>query len=56
MPEFFETGLGRDYYQRTLPELIRAINRLAQAIEMQEERIVKESKNHEKRLGDERTN
>lgn len=44
MPEFFETGLGRDYYQRTLPELIRAINRLAFAIEMQEERIAKSKK------------
>ncbi len=41
-PEFFETGMGREYYQVTLPELVRAVNRLAAAIEAQEDRIRKE--------------
>jgi len=33
MPEFFETPIGRTYYEHTLPELIKAINRFAKAID-----------------------
>lgn len=41
-PQFFETGMGQEFYQVTLPALIRAINRLAAAIEAQEDRKKKE--------------
>ena len=33
MPEFFETPMGRTYYEYTLPELVKAMNRLAKAID-----------------------
>ncbi len=32
-PEFFQTGMGRKFYEADVPELINAINRLAAAVE-----------------------
>jgi hypothetical protein len=32
-PEFFQTRLGRQFYERTLPELVRQVERLAAAVE-----------------------
>jgi len=34
-PQFHETGYGRTFFQSQLPNLIKAINRLAEAIEKQ---------------------
>jgi len=34
-PEFFQTGMGRKFYEADVPKLIEAINRLATAIEKQ---------------------
>lgn len=42
-PEFHQTDMGKRYYGATLPSLVMAINRLAQAIEE-----ANESKNAEK--------
>lgn len=33
MPEFFETGMGRKFYESTVPELANAVKRLAVATE-----------------------
>ena len=33
MPQFHETGYGRTFFESRLPSLIKAINRLAKAIE-----------------------
>lgn len=33
MVDFFKTGMGRTYYESTLPGLVKAITRLAVAIE-----------------------
>lgn len=40
-PEFFQTPMGRHYYERQLPEQIKAMNRLAEAIEKQNESSTK---------------
>lgn len=32
-PDFFQTGMGRKFYEADVPELIKAINRLAAAVE-----------------------
>jgi hypothetical protein len=32
-PQFHDTGYGRKFFERDLPELINAINRLANAVE-----------------------
>ena len=32
-PEFYQTGMGRKFFDSDLPELIKAIDRLAEAIE-----------------------
>lgn len=32
-PQFFETNMGRTFYDGTLPRLVKAIDRLAKAIE-----------------------
>lgn len=32
-PDFFQTGMGRKHYEHDIPELIKAVNRLAEAIE-----------------------
>ena len=29
MTEFFQTGMGRDFYEHTIPALVKAINTLA---------------------------
>lgn len=36
-PQFFQTGYGRTYFEHQLPEQIKAMNRLAAAIEKQNE-------------------
>ena len=35
MPDFHQTGYGRDFFSHQLPELIKSINRLSEAIETQ---------------------
>ena len=44
-PQFHETGYGRTFFQSQLPNLIKAINRLADAMEKQNELIQEEKKN-----------
>ena len=44
-PQFHETGYGRTFFQSQLPNLIRAINRLADAMEKQNELKEEEKKN-----------
>ena len=36
-PQFFQTQMGHKYYQSDLPRQIKAMNRLAEAIEKQNE-------------------
>ena len=36
-PQFHETGYGRTFFQSQLPNLIKALNRLADAMEKQNE-------------------
>ena len=36
-PQFFETGYGKRFFESQLPKLIKSINRLADAIEEQNE-------------------
>ena len=38
MPEFFETGMGRKYYEGTLPRMARALERIADALERGQDR------------------
>ena len=44
-PQFHETGYGRSFFQSQLPNLIKAINRLADAMEKQNELKEEEKKN-----------
>ena len=44
-PQFHETGYGRTFFQSQLPNLIKAINRLADAVEKQNELKEEEKKN-----------
>ena len=47
MPEFHETKMGRYFYDGNVPRLIRALERIADALEKQNEmkdKEVKESK------------
>ena len=44
-PQFHETGYGRTFFQSQLPNLIKAINRLADAMEKQYELKQEEKKN-----------
>ena len=44
-PQFHETGYGRTFFQSQLPNLIKAINRLADAMEKQNELKREEKKN-----------
>lgn len=44
-PQFHETGYGRTFFQSQLPNLIKALNRLAEAIEKQNENVKEEKKN-----------
>ena len=44
-PQFHETGYGRTFFQSQLPNLIKAINRLADAMEKQNELKEEKKKN-----------
>ncbi len=44
-PEFFQTQMGRKFYEADVPALIKAINRLADAIECSNA-ITEAQKNH----------
>ena len=44
-PQFHETGYGRTFFQSQLPNLIKAFNRLAEAIENQNGNKNEKSKN-----------
>lgn len=44
-PQFYETGYGRAFFQSQLPNLIKALNRLAEAVEKQNELKQEEKKN-----------
>ena len=44
-PQFFETPYGRRFFDAQLPNLIKAINRLAEAIEKQNGDVKEEKKN-----------
>ena len=44
-PQFHETGYGRTFFQSQLPNLVKAINRLADAMEKQNELKQEEKKN-----------
>lgn len=44
-PQFFETGYGKRFFESQLPKLIKSINRLADAIEEQNEIKEEERKN-----------
>lgn len=44
-PQFFETGYGKRFFKSQLPQLIKSINRLAGAIEEQNEIKEEERKN-----------
>lgn len=41
MPRFHETGYGRKFFERQLPELIKAIKRVADALEKQNQLLEK---------------
>ena len=43
--QFHETGYGRTFFQSQLPNLIKALNRLADAMEKQNELKEEEKKN-----------
>ena len=32
-PEFFQTGMGRTFYEHTMPELVKVLQRIATALE-----------------------
>ena len=38
MVEFYQTGYGRKYYEADLPRIIKALERIATALEQQNER------------------
>ena len=44
-PQFHETGYGRRFFLSQLPNLIKALNRLADAMEKQNELNEEEKKN-----------
>lgn len=44
-PQFHETGYGRTFFQSQLPNLIKALNRLAGAMEKQNELKEEEKRN-----------
>lgn len=37
-PEFYQTGYGKSFFELQLPGLIKAIDRLAEAVEKQNEK------------------
>lgn len=48
MPRFHETGYGRKFFERQLPDLIRAVERVADALEKQNKLL--EEKEEEEEL------
>lgn len=42
MPEFHETVYGKRFFESQLPKLIKALERIADALEKQNEPILKE--------------
>ena len=48
MPRFHETGYGRKFFERQLPDLIRAVERVADALEKQSKLL--EEKEEEEEL------
>lgn len=46
-PQFFETVYGKRFFESQLPEIIKSINRLAAAIEEQNEIKEEERKNEQ---------
>ena len=44
MPQFHETGYGKKFFQKQLPDLIKAMERIANALEEQNE-LLKEKEN-----------
>ena len=46
-PQFFETIYGKRFFESQLPELIKSINRLADALEEQNEIKEEERKNEQ---------
>ena len=51
MPQFYQTVLGRKFFEKQLPDLIRAAERIANALEEQNRILSKENerKNNELR-------
>lgn len=43
-PQFFETRMGRQYYEVTLPELVRQLNRLNDLLVLGVEQMEKNAK------------
>ena len=43
-PQFFETRMGRQYYEVTLPELVRQLNRLNDLLALGVEQMEKQSR------------
>jgi len=39
--QFFQTVMGRTYYEYTLPELVKALNRLVKVLEQINEKLDK---------------
>jgi len=39
--QFFQTPMGRTYYEYTLPELVKAINRLVKVLEEMNQKLEK---------------
>jgi hypothetical protein len=42
-PAFFQTRAGRTFYEKTLPELVKEIRRLADAVERLTEKVDRDS-------------
>jgi chaperonin cofactor prefoldin len=41
-PEFFQTPMGRRFYEHTVPELVKQIERVAEALEAILDRLAKQ--------------
>lgn len=37
MPEFFQTGMGQKFFEGTVPRIVKALERIADALEKQNE-------------------
>ena len=53
MTEFFETRMGHRFYEHTLPELVRQVSRLADALERMNDLQQQKDNDHDSQ--DERT-